>query len=76
MESIRRNFSFTERVAVRGARRGYEVDAEAVITDIDFSLINQRSINLESVRIEMDITSADVVPRLRREEILTCAGNG
>ena len=63
VESIRRNFSFTERVAVRGARRGYEVDAEAVITDIDFSLINQRSINLEfTVRIEMDITSADVVP--------------
>ena len=61
--SIRSNFIFTERVAVRGARRGYEADAEAVITDIDFSLINQRSINLEfTLMIDLDISAVDVVP--------------
>lgn len=63
LESIRRNFTFTERIPVRGARRGYEAEAEAVITDIDFSLINQRSINLEfTIQIDLDITAADVVP--------------
>lgn len=73
--SIRSNFIFTERVAVRGARRGYEADAEAVITDIDFSLINQRSINLEfTLMIDLDISAVDVVPVIPPEGISICGG--
>lgn len=63
VESIRRNFTFTDRITVSGARRGLEADAEAIITDIDFNLIHRRSIGLEfTVTIDLDITAADVVP--------------
>src|SRR5690554_360916 len=63
VQSFRRNFTFSERFNVRGARRGLEADAEALITDIDFNLINDRNIGLEfDITIDLDITAADTVP--------------
>lgn len=63
LQSIRRSFSFSERIAVSGARRGLDADAEALITDIDFALRNERNINLDfTLTIDLDITAADRVP--------------
>lgn len=63
VQSFRRNFTFSERISVRGARRGLDADAEALITDINFNLINQRNIGLEyTVAIDLDITAPDTIP--------------
>ncbi|MEJ6950633.1 DUF3794 and LysM peptidoglycan-binding domain-containing protein [Natronospora cellulosivora (SeqCode)] len=44
--SFRRNFQFSERIAVSEARRGLEVDIDMLIADIEYTLINNRSIEL------------------------------
>ncbi|MFW5981642.1 MAG: SPOCS domain-containing protein [Halanaerobiaceae bacterium] len=46
VQSFRRNFQFSERITVSGARRGYEADIELTISDIKFTLINNRSIEV------------------------------
>jgi len=58
--SIRRNFNFTERVSVPGARPGNEVNVDGIISDIDFYLINDRLIGVEYlVTSDIEITSAE-----------------
>ncbi|MDI3548682.1 MAG: hypothetical protein PWR10_2334 [Halanaerobiales bacterium] len=60
--SIRRSFNFTDRVAVRGARRGLEADIVASISDINFYLINDRLIGVEFVvTSDIEITAPEVV---------------
>ena len=76
--SFRRNFTYTDRIRVRGARRGYDVDVEAIISDIDFNLINERLIGLEFTIVnEIEITVPEIVPfieerpelRIRRQRL-------
>ncbi len=60
--SIRRNFSFTDQITVSGAIPGYTADVEALISDIDFSLINNRLIGLEFiVTSDIEITAPETV---------------
>ncbi len=62
IESISRNFNFTDRVSVPGARPGYNVSIEAIITDIDFYLIEERLIGLEfTVESDIEITTPEAV---------------
>ncbi len=60
--SIRRSFDFTDRVSVTGARTGYDVTIEALISDIDFYLINERLIGLEfTVASDIEVTTPERV---------------
>lgn len=60
--SIRRNFTFTDRITVRRARPGLDVEAEVLISDIDFNLINERTIGLEfTVVTDLQLTAPDTV---------------
>lgn len=62
VRSIRRSFQFTDRVSVSGARRGREVLAESFISDIDFELLDERSIGLEFIVLsEIEVTTRDRV---------------
>ncbi len=69
--SVRRNFTFSEREAVTGARRGLDAEAEALITDIDFNVINNRTIGLEfTLTTDLEITSPDTISFIpEREDI-------
>ncbi|MGM0409693.1 MAG: DUF3794 and LysM peptidoglycan-binding domain-containing protein [Bacillota bacterium] len=69
--SIRRNFNFTERVSVPGARPGLEVTIDAIISDIDFNLINERLIGVEYiVSSDIEITAPEEISFIEeREEI-------
>ena len=61
--SVRRNFTFSDRIAVTGARRGLDAEAEALITDIDFNVINDRTIGLEfTIMTDIELTAADTLP--------------
>ncbi|MFP4016654.1 MAG: DUF3794 domain-containing protein, partial [Halanaerobiales bacterium] len=67
--SIRRNFTFSDRLAVAGARRGLDAETEALITDIDFSVINNRTIGLEfTLTIDLELTAPDTVPLIEERE--------
>ena len=61
--TIRRNLEFSDTVSVPNARRGYDVNIEAAIGDIDFNLINNRLIGLEyEVVSSIEVTTAERVP--------------
>src|SRR6056297_1347364 len=67
--SIRRNFNFTDRVSVPGARPGYEVTIEPGISDIDFYVINDRLLGVEyTVISDIDITAPERVSFVEEEE--------
>src|SRR6056297_1831884 len=67
--SIRRNFNFTDRVSVPGARPGYEVTIEPGISDIDFYVINDRLLGVEyTVVSNIDITAPERVSFVEEEE--------
>ncbi|MFP4660613.1 MAG: SPOCS domain-containing protein [Halanaerobiales bacterium] len=67
--SVRRNFTFSDRIAVAGARRGLDADAEVLITDIDFNVVNNRTIGLEfTLTIDLDLTAPDTVPLIEERE--------
>ncbi|MCF8002379.1 MAG: DUF3794 domain-containing protein [Halanaerobiales bacterium] len=60
--SIRRSFNFTDRVSVPGARAGYDVTIDALISDIDFDLINERLIGVEfTVVSDIEVTAPERV---------------
>jgi len=60
--SIRRNFNFTDRVTVSGARPGLDANIDAIISDIDFYLINDRLIGVEfTITSDIELTAPDVV---------------
>ena len=67
--SIRRNFSFTERVSVPGARPGYDVNVDGVITDIDFYVINERLLGVEYiVTSNIEVTVPERVEFVEKRE--------
>ncbi|MFW6287428.1 MAG: DUF3794 and LysM peptidoglycan-binding domain-containing protein [bacterium] len=71
VSSVRRNFTFADRISVSGARRGLDAEAEAIITNIDFNLTNERSIGLVfTVTTDLQLTAPDTVPLIEdREDI-------
>ncbi|ACL70885.1 DUF3794 and LysM peptidoglycan-binding domain-containing protein [Halothermothrix orenii] len=67
--SIRRNFNFTERVNIPGARPGAEVNVDASIGDIDFYVINNRLLGIEFVVVaDLEITVPETVPVVEEPE--------
>jgi len=61
--SLTRNFEFTDRVNIHGARPGLEAVAELAISDIDFSLVNERLINITFMIVsDVEITTTEAVP--------------
>lgn len=67
--SIRRNFSFTESVSVPGARSGFEVNVDGIISDIDFYLINDRLIGVEYiVTSDIEITVPEQIDFIEERE--------
>lgn len=60
--SIRRNFSFTDRINISGARPGYDAEIEALISDIDFYIINDRLLGVEfTVSLDIEITAPESI---------------
>ncbi len=58
--NLRRTFDFTERVSFTGARPGFDATIEALISDIDFYLIDERLIGVEFVvDSEIEVTAPD-----------------
>src|SRR5690554_1017899 len=69
--SISRNFDFTDRVSVRGSRPGLEAIAEMLISDIDFSLINERLINVVfTVASDVELSTTERVPIVEEPEFV------
>lgn len=67
--SIRRNFSFTERVSVPGARPGYDVTVDGIITDIDFYVINERLLGVEYIiTSDIEVTTPEQVEFVEERE--------
>ncbi len=67
--SIRRNFNYTERVSVPGARPGYEVTIESGISDIDFYVINERLLGVEyTVISDIDVTAPERISFIEEED--------